>query len=166
MNAEEQRLFRRLAVFAGGCTLEGAEAVCNAARDLGIDVVDGVSSLVNKSLSYRQERLTARSASRCSKPCVSTRESNLRQRETSASRGVLTPPIALSSPKKAIRTSPRGTRGVAVPLRCRRRQLPGGVDWLVEDGDAELALRLGLALFWFWERREHLVEGRRVYSPS
>ena len=36
LNAEEQRLFRRLAVFAGGCTLEGAEAVCDAARDLGI----------------------------------------------------------------------------------------------------------------------------------
>ena len=37
LNAEEQRLFRRLAVFAGGWTLEGAEAVCNAARDLGIE---------------------------------------------------------------------------------------------------------------------------------
>ena len=35
------------------------------------------------------------------------------------------------------------------------------LDWLVEDGDTELALRLGLALFWFWERREHLVEGRQ-----
>jgi len=44
----EQALFRRLAVFAGGCTLAAAEAVCNAAGDL--DVLDGLSSLVEKSL--------------------------------------------------------------------------------------------------------------------
>ncbi|HLZ71294.1 MAG TPA: LuxR C-terminal-related transcriptional regulator [Dehalococcoidia bacterium] len=46
----EQRLFRRLGVFAGGCTLELAGAVCNAAGDLGLDVLDGLSSLVEKSL--------------------------------------------------------------------------------------------------------------------
>jgi predicted ATPase/class 3 adenylate cyclase len=46
----EQVLFRRLAVFVGGCTFEGAEAVCNARGDLEIDVLDGISSLVKKSL--------------------------------------------------------------------------------------------------------------------
>ncbi|MHB8578034.1 MAG: ATP-binding protein, partial [Dehalococcoidia bacterium] len=46
----EQRLFRRLGVFAGGCTLELVEAVCDADGDLGIDVLDGVSSLIEKSL--------------------------------------------------------------------------------------------------------------------
>ena len=46
----EQRLFRRLGVFIRGWTLEGAEAVCDARQDLGIDVFDGVSSLIDKSL--------------------------------------------------------------------------------------------------------------------
>ena len=46
----EQKLFRRLSVFAGGCTLEGAEAVCNTCEDLGVDVLDGVASLVDNSL--------------------------------------------------------------------------------------------------------------------
>ncbi len=46
----EQRLFRRVGVFAGGCTLALAEAVCTADGDLGLDVLDGVGSLVEKSL--------------------------------------------------------------------------------------------------------------------
>ena len=43
LDADEQRLFARLAVFRGGCTLEAAEAVCDA--DL-----DTLQSLVDKSL--------------------------------------------------------------------------------------------------------------------
>jgi predicted ATPase len=50
LTAEEQRLLRRLGVFVGGWTLEAAEAVCDARQDLGIDVFDGLSSLVDKSL--------------------------------------------------------------------------------------------------------------------
>jgi tetratricopeptide (TPR) repeat protein len=50
LEKSEQRLFVRLAVFVGGCTLEAAEAVCNAKRDLQFDLVDGVTTLVNKSL--------------------------------------------------------------------------------------------------------------------
>ncbi len=46
----ERRLFRRLAVFAGGWTVDGAEAVTNADGDLGIDLVDGLESLADKSL--------------------------------------------------------------------------------------------------------------------
>ncbi len=46
----EQRLFARLAVFVGGCTLEAAEAVCDAAGDLSVDVLDGLAALVDKHL--------------------------------------------------------------------------------------------------------------------
>ncbi len=46
----EQQLFRRLAVFQGGRTLQATEAVCNAQADLGVDVLDGVGSLVEKNL--------------------------------------------------------------------------------------------------------------------
>src|SRR5207248_2659814 len=37
LTKEEQRLFRRLAVFVGGCTFQAAEAVCNTNGDLEID---------------------------------------------------------------------------------------------------------------------------------
>ena len=54
LTPEERILFRRLAVFVGGCTLEAAEAVANARDDLGIEVFEGIASLMDKSL-LRQE---------------------------------------------------------------------------------------------------------------
>jgi predicted ATPase/DNA-binding CsgD family transcriptional regulator len=50
--AEEQALFRRLAVFAGGFTLEAAGAVCG---EPGLDVLDGVTALMDQSLLQRTE---------------------------------------------------------------------------------------------------------------
>ncbi len=46
----EQTLLARLGVFAGGCTMEAVEAVCTATGDLPIDPLDGMASLVDKSL--------------------------------------------------------------------------------------------------------------------
>jgi predicted ATPase len=48
LDPSEQRLFSRLGVFAGGWTLDAAEAVCG--EDLSLDVLDGLESLLNKSL--------------------------------------------------------------------------------------------------------------------
>jgi predicted ATPase len=50
LNGAEQTLFRRLSVFTGGCTLEGVEAVCDTKGNLGLDVLDGMASMVDKSL--------------------------------------------------------------------------------------------------------------------
>ena len=49
-------LFAGLSVFAGGRTLEAIEAVCDAEGDLPVDVLDGVESLVDKSLPERGGR--------------------------------------------------------------------------------------------------------------
>jgi tetratricopeptide (TPR) repeat protein len=48
LDENERRLLERLAVFAGGCALDAAEVVC-ADDDVG-DVLEGISSLVEKSL--------------------------------------------------------------------------------------------------------------------
>jgi predicted ATPase len=57
LDAGEQTLFRRLSVFMGGCTLEAATAVCHAWGDLLApgDMLDGLASLVDKSLVRRQD---------------------------------------------------------------------------------------------------------------
>ena len=56
LNEPEQRLFRRLSVFLGGCTLEAVESVCDTKQDLGLDVLDGMASMVDKSLVRQMEQ--------------------------------------------------------------------------------------------------------------
>jgi predicted ATPase/class 3 adenylate cyclase len=45
-----RRLLDRLSVFTAGCDLEGAEAICGPADELGIDILDGITSLADQSL--------------------------------------------------------------------------------------------------------------------
>src|SRR5688500_14569480 len=51
----EKQLFQRSAVFVGGSTLEAMEAVCGVHGDVEMDVLDGIASLVDKSLVRQEE---------------------------------------------------------------------------------------------------------------
>jgi predicted ATPase len=53
----EQVLFRRLSVFAGGCFLDAAEAICALEEDQRFDITSGLVSLVEKSLLRQEESL-------------------------------------------------------------------------------------------------------------
>ena len=53
LSSDEQVLFRRLAVFPGGFTIDAAEAV--ASPDGGLEIFAGLSSLVDKSLLRQEE---------------------------------------------------------------------------------------------------------------
>lgn len=56
LDMREQALYRRISIFMGGFSMEAAEAIC--ALKLGsapLDALDGVSSLVDKSLAYTVE---------------------------------------------------------------------------------------------------------------
>jgi len=58
LSPDEQTLFRRLGVFAGGWSLDAAEQICDRG-DLGTDLLEGLASLVDKSL-VRADELTGR----------------------------------------------------------------------------------------------------------
>lgn len=64
LTSEEQQIFVQLAVFSGGWTLEAAEAVCAAHGEHRPEIVDMLTSLVDKSLVQQEE--TASSESRFS----------------------------------------------------------------------------------------------------
>lgn len=54
LDVEEKRLFARLSVFVGGWTLDAAEYVCKGSTP-ELEILDGVASLVDKSLVRREE---------------------------------------------------------------------------------------------------------------
>lgn len=55
LSSEEQLLFARLGVFVGGCRIDAAEAVCDLDGNLRGDVLDGVASLLEKSLLRKRD---------------------------------------------------------------------------------------------------------------
>ena len=57
VDASEQTLFNRLAIFVGGATIGAIETVCNAEGDLSVDPLDGITSLLDKSLLGQAEGL-------------------------------------------------------------------------------------------------------------
>jgi predicted ATPase/DNA-binding CsgD family transcriptional regulator/tetratricopeptide (TPR) repeat protein len=56
LTEQEQRLFRWLSIFVGGCTLEAAEALFRASGYQASSVLEGVASLLDKSLVQQTER--------------------------------------------------------------------------------------------------------------
>jgi hypothetical protein len=56
LSPEEQRLFRCLAVFMDGWSLQAAEEVCTVSGSLEGDILEGLSSLVDKSLLRQEEQ--------------------------------------------------------------------------------------------------------------
>ncbi len=53
LDTDERRLFAQLAIFRGGCSLAAAEAVCGVGSS--IDVLNGLASLLDKSLIQQRE---------------------------------------------------------------------------------------------------------------
>jgi predicted ATPase len=161
LTAAEQELFRRLSVFVGGCTLEGAEAVCNAKADLDLDLLDGMASLVDKSLAREVE--PAKGESRFMM-LETIREYALEKLEASGERALTKRAhaaycLVLAEEEAIEQCGAEGTEW-SERFACEHDNFRAGLEWLTETGDAEWGLRLGTALFRFWEIREYLAEGR------
>ncbi len=161
LNPAEQALFRRVSVFSGGCTLEGVEAVCNTRQDLGMDVLEGISSLVDKSLVQQVES----SASECRFVMLETvREYGLeclaaRGEEPETKRAHAAYCLVVAEECAAQAADPANTDWVNV-LEAEHDNCRAALEWLTQSGKADWGLRLGTALFRFWETREYLAEGR------
>ena len=80
LDPEEQALFRRLAVFAGGFTLEAAQRPSARLSDADDDVLDGLGALVDQSLVRRMRRRAASRASPCWRRSASSAWSGWRER--------------------------------------------------------------------------------------
>ena len=161
LNAAEQKLFRRLSVFVGGCNLEGVEAVCDTKSDLDLDLLDGMASMVDKSLLQQVEQANGESRFVM---LETIREYALEKLEASGEEALTKRAHAAYSLVLAEEepTEQSGAEGAEWLERfaLEHDNFRASLEWLTETGDAEWGLRLGAALFRFWETREYLAEGR------
>jgi predicted ATPase len=162
----EQRLFRRLAVLVGGCTLDAAEAVCVApegAEPLGLDLLDGLSALVDHSLLQQRAAGEEVGEPRFLLLYV-VREFALEQLAASGDAEALRRAHAEHFLALAERAEPEPAGPEAVVwlgrLESEHNNLRAALGWARERGEVETGLRLAAALQKFWWVRGHLREGR------
>jgi predicted ATPase/class 3 adenylate cyclase len=167
----ERRLFRRLAVFAGGLTAGAAFAVADPDGDLGIDVVDGLESLADKSLirldapgagggageaelrfdlhpllrEYALERLD---------------ESGERQETERRHAAVV---LALTEEVGRVVLSPTGDTSLR-RLDPEEHNIRAAIAWSVDQGDPGVGLRIMGSIWRWFQHRGRLREGRALLA--
>jgi predicted ATPase/DNA-binding XRE family transcriptional regulator len=154
----ERRTFERLGIFAGGWTLEAAEAIC-AEDGLGAEaILDLLASLVDKSLVIGEEQ-DARVRYRLLDPVRQYAREQLALRGGTALRRHAEVYLALA---EAAAQAYHGPREQAAFEQIGREQdnLRAALRWLLLQGEADLARRVVGALWWFWMQRRDLAEAR------
>jgi predicted ATPase/DNA-binding winged helix-turn-helix (wHTH) protein len=161
LNDAEQTLFRRFSVFVGGCTLEEAEAVCNTRRDLDIDLFEGLSSLVDKNLVQRMDRTQTKPRFAM---LETIREFALERLidsgEHSAARRAHAAYCLVLAEEGNPELNPADRTRWLTQCDVEIDNFRSALDWLFQTVDLDWSLRLCVALFRFWDMREHLSEGR------
>src|SRR2546423_8732 len=169
LDAGEQQMFRRLSVFVGGCTLQAIEAIC-AALDIQpptLPVLDGVASLIDKSLL----RQTEQEAEEPRFVMLETIREYGREALAAAGEAEVTHQahvvyyLALAEAAELAWNGPQQA-GWLARLEQEHGNLRAAMNWLFERGEAERALRLGTALWWFWYVHEHWNEGWNVLERA
>ncbi len=163
----EQALFARLAVFVGGRTLDAIAAVCDAPNRCspdgsGGDVLDGVEALVRHSLLQMEEGIAGEPR------FVLLETLHEFARERLAERGEAEVMhrahaayfLALAEAAEPELTGPR-QRTWLDRLEAEHDNLRAALRWVLARQETETALRLGGALWRFWDMRGYLTEGRR-----
>jgi predicted ATPase/DNA-binding CsgD family transcriptional regulator/DNA-binding XRE family transcriptional regulator len=158
---EEQALFRRLAVFAGGFTVEAAEVVAPSRGELSLGVLEGIASLVDQSL--LQPISTANMGDPRFTMLETVREYGLERlaesgEEDAVRRALATWCIHLVERAEPYMYGPDAPTWLA-RLDAERDNLRAALDWTMDRREAEFALRLAGDSFWLWLRR-HPAEGR------
>lgn len=158
LTPKEQILFARLSVFAGGCTLEAVEEVCDPEGEL--DLLEGMTSLVDKSVlrtegqeeprflilqtirEYAEEKLQEQGDG-----------DKLRRRHADYYLSFVNPDVDLRS----------GALEKDGLVRIEREydNLRGAIRWALDSGESETAVLLALGLNEFWLARGYFSEAQR-----
>jgi predicted ATPase/class 3 adenylate cyclase len=162
---EEQALYRQLGMFVGGWTLEAAEAVCNPEGALGLDVLDGLTSLAAQSLLRHEDGPDGESRFGM---LETIREYALEQLQASGELGLLGRRhaahfLGLTGTARAHLNGPDQTVWLD-RLERDHDNLRAALRWAIEREDAEVGIRLARGLAVFWETRGHYSEDRSFHE--
>jgi predicted ATPase/class 3 adenylate cyclase len=159
LEADERRLLARLAVFAGGWSLNAAEAVCGPGSDA--DVLDGLGALVDHSLVRRGRPRGGETRFRMletirefagERLAASDDEEEVRRRHARFIRDLAEeaePNLTTDAQAEWLRR-----------LEREHDNLRTALDWAERTGDAETAARIASAVWRFWQQQGYLAEGR------
>jgi tetratricopeptide (TPR) repeat protein len=163
---DEQTLFRRLAVFAGSFSLEEAEQICAAAGELELDLLDALTSLVDKSLLVVPE-LEAGDAVEIASftmletikeyacECLAASGESVEMRRRHAEYY-----LRLAEQAEPELRGP-GQEVWLARLERSHDNIRSALGWSMETGQIEIGLRIAGAIWWLWYTRGYLSEGRR-----
>ena len=156
-----RRLLDRLAVFVGGCDLEAAEAVCGPADEVGVDILDGLMSLVDQSL-VRADEVGGEARFVLLDTIREYAHEMLEARGEAAE-------IRLRHCRLFLELAERAAPALAGDeqrtwldrLEREHDNIRSALDAAEAANDGDTAIRLAFAMWRFWQKRGHLPEARR-----
>jgi predicted ATPase/class 3 adenylate cyclase len=156
-----RRLFSRMSVFAGGGRLDEIERVSGPASDLGIDVIEGLSLLLDQSLLRRVDaddaprfqmlHVIREYAMGCLDDIGESDDLHRRHLQAYTAMAEMVAPELLR----------RDRRRWLDVMEADHDNFRTALEWAVANQEVDLALRLVSALWRFWQARGHLHEARR-----
>jgi predicted ATPase/class 3 adenylate cyclase len=159
LGPQERRLFERLSVFRSGWRLPAAETVCGVG--LEIDVLDGLDSLVDRSLvrhnpasegAVRFSMLETINEFATERLEASGEAPEFRRRHAEFIEQLTQEAEPRLRGEDHIRWLDR--------LEEEHDNIRAALDWAVEAADAQVALRIAAAMWRFWQLRGYVTEAR------
>ncbi|WP_121716364.1 BTAD domain-containing putative transcriptional regulator [Streptomyces sp. E5N91] len=162
LDADEREVLGRLSVFAGGCDLAAAEAVCGPAA------LDALGSLVDKSLVVAAPVTDRLSGDGMRYRLLETVAEYAGERLDEAGGRAAAARAHLTYYRELARTTDpllRGPRQLAAIERLEREyeNLRTALRHAVAERDEQEALCLALSLVWYWQMRDLRVEARNWF---
>lgn len=166
LSAQEQACFRRLSVFAGSFSLEAAEAICAAEPGEAYDVLDVLSSLIDKSLALMEQHGDV-ARYRLLEPIRQYGQDKLQEfAEAATVRRTHRDWYARLAAQAESETLEAQQESWFERLETEHDNLRGAIGWSLEQQEAETAAQIGSAIWRFWHLRGYVSEGRSVLERA
>jgi non-specific serine/threonine protein kinase len=161
----ERAVFAQLTVFAGGCTLAAAEAVCGQSRLQEGELLQCIAQLADKSMIVAERSANGSMRYTLHETLRQYGRARLSKNDAEASTRVAHAEYFLGLAEEVephLKSNYPLEHDQAWWLDVLDREhdnLRTALEWSLETGETERAVRFGAALWRFWINRGHLAEG-------